>query len=1185
MLTFNNLNLTGGLSAAAVPVENGSIYFNGVSDYLYSSSTDFNLATNNLDFTLEFWFYSTDLTKGRLPLINKGWSENSTNSSYGIYLVEPTGYVRWMFGDGGAGGVYFDASSYPITANTWYHVALVRNSNAGHCYLNGVLLNTLAIGTFGDSGADFTIGTQSSGTAYDFFKGYISNPRLVKGVTVYGKGFDAPTTALTAITNTTLLLATASPDGYLTDSSTNNFTFTNNNGVAYDARSPISTGGSLSFNGTNQYLSRASNTAFDQNGVFTWEAWIYPTNINSGYVWSELNYGYLGLAIGSGGLPGKLYVDMSYIGVQITSGSTITANAWYHVALVYDGTNTRLFLNGSIEGSFAGGGSASGGPLWIGNYNNGPNYFSGYISNFRIVKGTALYNANFIPPNQPLAPAQSANVNGSLSSAIPLANTVLLMNTYNEPFYRQDYSANNRVLSVAGLPGRSSVNPFYTNGSLYFNGASYLTVVPNNNNLNLGTGDFTIESWVYPTTVGADMFVISSSGSGGLFVGWNATGYGWGRTAVAWDYQYAGTKTPNVWQHIALTRSGTAMKFFINGIQAGATQTLSTAYNLTTGSTTIGSQGAQYYWNGYITNLRVVKGTAVYTANFIPSINILPSTQSANVYGSPSAAIPSGNTVLLMNTGGLALLDSSPQYNSITNTAGYVTANTVYQPFYTNGSLYFNGSSQYLSIPSTASLAFGTGDFTVEAWVYLKAIPSDTPPILYAGNFYFNFRGYAGAKLAITDATTEYAVSPFNVPTESWIHVAAVRQSGMTYVFVDGVRGTGVAFSGSFTQGTALIGGDTDTSSWLNGHISNMRVVKGLAVYTDNFVPPIINLPAVQSANVYGSLSAAIPAGNTSLLLNTGGLALLDSSLQYNRVDVPGSVSANTLTPPGPPFTTRTVEYLVVAGGGGGGGSPSDYAGGGGGGAGGYRTANGFIVSPGTPITVTVGAGGTGGVALVGANGQPSVFSTITSLGGGGGAGSGAGTARAGGSGGGGSYTSTSGGVGTAGPPRQGYDGGTGNITSDAGGGGGGSSAVGGNASTGSYSISPLGGDGGAGTPSSISGSSVTYAGGGGGGTYGAGAAGPGRLPGAGGTGGGGGGGPITTYNGIDGTINTGGGGGGGTAKAAATSTGGTGGSGIVIIRYPDGYKAATSTTGSPNVIVASGYRTYIWTTSGSITF
>ena len=1162
MLTLSNLIISGGITSTAVPVENGSIYFNGKSDYLYSSSADFNLATNNLDFTLEFWFYSTNLTKGRLPLINKGWSENSTNSSYGIYLVEPTGYVRWMFGDGGAGGTFFDASSYPITANTWYHVALVRNSSAAHCYLNGVHLSSLNNSSFGDSGADFTIGTQSSGTAYDFFQGYISNPRLVKGITVYRKGFDAPTTALTAITNTTLLLATASPGGYLTDSSTNNFTITNNNGVAYNALSPISTGGSLSFNGTNQYLSLASNTAFDQNGVFTWEAWIYPTNINSGYVWSELNYGYLCLAIG-GSAPGKLDVDMSYIGLQITSGSTLTANAWYHVALVYDGTNTRLFLNGSIEGSFAGGGTASGAPLWIGNYNNGANYFRGYISNFRIVKGTALYNANFIPPNKPLEPTQSANTNGSLSSAIPLANTILSMNTYNEPFYRQDYSANNRVLSVAGLPGRSGVNPFYTNGSLYFNGASYLTVVPNNNNLNLGTGDFTIESWVYPTTVGADMFVISSSGSGGLFVGWCSTGYGWGRTAVAWDYQSAGTKTPNVWQHIALTRSGTAMKFFINGTQAGATQTLSTAYDLTTGSTTIGSQGAQYYWNGYITNLRVVKGTAVYTANFIPSINILPSTQSADVYGSPSAAIPSGNTVLLMNTGGLALLDSSPQYNSITNTAGYVTANTVYQPFYTNGSLYFNGSSQYLSIPSTPLLAFGTGDFTVEAWVYLKAIPSDTPPILYAGNFYFNFRGYAGAKLAITDATTEYAVSPFNLTTNSWIHVAAVRQSGMTYVFVDGVRGTGVTFSGTFTQGTALIGGDTDTSSWLNGHISNMRVVKGLAVYTDNFVPPSINLPAVQSANVYGSLSAAIPAGNTSLLLNTGGLALLDSSLQYNRVNVPGSVSANTLTPPGPPFTTRTVEYLVVAGGGSGG-----YGNGGGGGAGGLLTGTNAIINYGVPMAITVGAGGSSYSS--GSNSVLSVSITVTAIGGGKGGSSVGGIGGiGGGSGGGGARQGGTAGSGTSG---QGNAGGAGSSGDFAGGGGGGAGGAGG---AGGSSTS---GAGGAGLYSTISGSNVAYAGGGSGGSYG-------LAVGSGGIGGGASGTNSSTKP-TGATQNTGGGGGGAGYSGSEVSTlSGDGGSGIVILRYPSTYAYATSTVGSPNVIILGGNIIYTFWQSGSITF
>jgi hypothetical protein len=53
----------------------------------------------------------------------------------------------------------------------------------------------------------------------------------------------------------------------------------------------------------------------------------------------------------------------------------------------------------------------------------------------------------------------------------------------------------------------------------------------------------------------------------------------------------------------------------------------------------------------------------------------------------------------------------------------------------------------------------------------------------------------------------------------------------------------------------------------------------------------------------------------------------------------------------------------------------------------------------------------------------------------------------------------------------------------------------------------------------------------------------------------------------------------------SSAGTGGTGGSGVVIIRYPDTYKLATSTTGSPTVTTAGGFRVYVWTASGSITF
>jgi hypothetical protein len=68
------------------------------------------------------------------------------------------------------------------------------------------------------------------------------------------------------------------------------------------------------------------------------------------------------------------------------------------------------------------------------------------------------------------------------------------------------------------------------------------------------------------------------------------------------------------------------------------------------------------------------------------------------------------------------------------------------------------------------------------------------------------------------------------------------------------------------------------------------------------------------------------------------------------------------------------------------------------------------------------------------------------------------------------------------------------------------------------------------------------------------------------------------------GTVNTGGGGGGG-GNSSTGGNGGAGGSGIVIIRYEDAYAAATSTTGSPTITVAGGYRVYSWTASGTITF
>jgi len=242
----------------------------------------------------------------------------------------------------------------------------------------------------------------------------------------------------------------------------------------------------------------------------------------------------------------------------------------------------------------------------------------------------------------------------------------------------------------------------------------------------------------------------------------------------------------------------------------------------------------------------------------------------------------------------------------------------------------------------------------------------------------------------------------------------------------------------------------------------------------------------------------------------------------------------------------KNAEILLVAGGAGAGASPGS----GGGGAGGVRSFANQIFTAGTSFTAIVGAGGSGAVnSGAGTNGGNSMFGSFSATGGGRGANNTASaSALTGGSGGGGTENLTSGAAGNAGEysPVEGYAGGNGSNTGPSGGGGGGAGAVGGAGS------GTVGGAGGAGAynwatwlAATNTGVNGFIGGGGGGGYY--------YTGGVGGFGGVGGGGAGTNYNGTGtaGTANTGGGG-GGTGWNGAGAVGGAGGSGLVIIRYPN---------------------------------
>lgn len=276
-----------------------------------------------------------------------------------------------------------------------------------------------------------------------------------------------------------------------------------------------------------------------------------------------------------------------------------------------------------------------------------------------------------------------------------------------------------------------------------------------------------------------------------------------------------------------------------------------------------------------------------------------------------------------------------------------------------------------------------------------------------------------------------------------------------------------------------------------------------------------------------------------------------------------------------------SAQYLIVAGGGAGG---TDQ--GGGGGAGGLLSGTTSITRK-IPYTVVVGSGGVAnsGAGRGGSGGDSTAFS-LTAFGGAGGGGLGNSTGGNGGSGGGGAgrWSSGSEGAGGTGTVGQGNNGARGSnpSSSSAGGGGGGAGGAGSQAQD---LVVGNAGDGGAGIQSSITGTASFYAGGGGGGVYGNGSM--SVLPGNGGSGVGGkglgpGGSTPSNYTIHNGVANTGSGGGGGLGSSGVP--GGAGGSGVVIIAYPDTFPAAT-VTGTYDTPTRSGYRVYRFTAgTGTIT-
>ena len=434
-----------------VTTENGgSFYFDGSGDYLSNNDVEFYLDENDngssstpSNFSFNFWTYLTDLSAQYRVFFSR------YGASWSYQFVWDQTNKRFWFNINSSGSttnlnLYF---SHPagLNVNQWYHISFRREgtgttSSTYRLYLDGIQIggDQTDNGKINRNGSSspFRIGTTAGGTESLLYPltGYIADFKLKKGAQGVYLPFNESTTPppnkITADANTKLLLQPFQPkdkinssffnvtDNYAQDETGKALTYVGN--AAVSASSPYKSGdyGSFSFNNTSSLnyikLAQSSDWTPGTNSPYTIEFW-YKTNVNIG-----TNHPILTTAGWSSNFLNRWQILSSSdkIAMWASNGSgnmfvgatSLTPGKWYHVAVVQDASsNWKLYLNGVQDASGTDSGYTTDSYLEIGaNSTLGATYgVKGVIADLRIVKGAALYTADFTPPYAPLTTAGS----------------------------------------------------------------------------------------------------------------------------------------------------------------------------------------------------------------------------------------------------------------------------------------------------------------------------------------------------------------------------------------------------------------------------------------------------------------------------------------------------------------------------------------------------------------------------------------------------------------------------------------------------------------------------------------------------------------------------------------------------------------------------------------------------------
>ena len=705
-------------------------------------------------------------------------------------------------------------------------------------------------------------------------------------------------------------------------------------GGTHHTDGPFVGAGYVEFDGTGDTLT-LDNNADHQFGSsdYTIEAWVYLNNLSSvqglfgRYNTSSAREIYITLNT-DGSITHRTSSNGTSFSTHTSSTGLLTANTWHHVAISKSGTNSYIAVDGVVgSGTVDSTLHTASQTTYIGDAVAGSNLLNGKLSNYRILKGTALYTSNFTPPTKPLTAVTNTKLLTCQGNTIS-PGTDIVVTTSNKGsgstgslsavtssgnYYFDNRSASPSTASIqldfktvqtgvtqiklsGGGYQQGSTYDLYVNGVLVENDRSTVTLwgedtitisstdissikIEGSDGYSLGAlkfngtlvsgtiseivpngdisltkepfagagafafdgsgdyvdiasssdfifdGDFTIEYWIYREG-GNVWFDIgksndytnaiqfySSSGNFNFYM----------NSSTATNVGGAGYMDvpTNQWVHHAVSRSGTTCRVFADGVLKKTTTLSGTAGNNASNILRLGAQiygGPTAYFQGKLSNLRIVKGTALYTSDFTPPTRALE---------------PIENTVLLTCQG-----QNIKDYSSSAHT---ITPNGNVKTTIVSSSFEFDGTDDYVTIPSSTLELDTNTNFTLEYWVYTST--SGTAPAVVVNASTSKIIG-----LFITNPSSSinysilsesnYPSSGNSVPlrattdisTNTWTHISFVRLSGTITIYINGVA-SGTVSNAFSSRPLNLIGaiaqGGAPNYYFLDGKISGVKIYKG----------------------------------------------------------------------------------------------------------------------------------------------------------------------------------------------------------------------------------------------------------------------------------------------------------------------------------------------------------------------